>query len=45
MKEELIANLREDLREALIQAAKIKDDVIREYLVNLIEKWLILTKP
>jgi hypothetical protein len=44
MNEVLIENLRCDLQEALIQAAKIEDDVIRRQLVDFIEKWLILTK-
>ncbi|MDR2064453.1 MAG: hypothetical protein LBP85_01890 [Prevotellaceae bacterium] len=44
MNDVLVKNLHEDLQEALIQAAKIEDDVIRRYLVDMIEKWLRLTK-
>ncbi|MDR1348959.1 MAG: hypothetical protein LBJ63_11155 [Prevotellaceae bacterium] len=44
MNEVLVENLRADLQEALIQAAKVEDDIIRRQLVDFIEKWLRLTK-
>ncbi|MDR1198397.1 MAG: hypothetical protein LBK94_05215 [Prevotellaceae bacterium] len=43
MNEVLVENLRVDLQEALIQAAKVEDDIIRRQLVDFIEKWLRLT--
>jgi hypothetical protein len=44
MNDVLLENLRSDLQEALIQAAKIEDSIIRRSLVDFIEKWLRLTK-
>ncbi|MDR1551870.1 MAG: hypothetical protein LBS69_00180 [Prevotellaceae bacterium] len=43
MNDEQVKDLRADLQSALMQIAKIEDEVIRRALTDFIEKWLILT--